>query len=187
MGRDKAVLQVENERLIDRAVDALAPLGGHVVVARGSRPEIPGLRARQLPDRLRDAGPLAGIEAGLRAGSTPLVAVVAVDTARVSADLLLELAARWDGSSVAVVPVVDGRLQPLHACWSSGALDDVTAALDGGERSPTRFLEQHQAQRVGDEVWSEHDADAAFARSFNRPADLGGSPSGQSPTGPGGA
>lgn len=171
MGRDKATLEVGGRRLVDRAVATLEELGGTVVVATGGR-SIPGLAVRQTPDRIRDAGPLAGIEAGLVAARSVLVAVLAVDSAAPSAPVLGALAEAWDGTALAVVAEVDGVIQPLHACWSRSGLDLVSAALDRGERSPTRLLQRHDAQVVAEEVWAGHDPQGRFARSLNEPSDL---------------
>lgn len=171
MGRDKATLEWGGSRLVDHAVGCLAELGGTVVVASGDR-TIADLRVAQVPDRRPSAGPLAGLEAGLSAVNTELVAVLAVDASDPSPGLFRALARWWDGEAPAVVPEVEGVLQPLHACWSRDALPGITAALERGERSPTAWLQRHGAQVAGPEVWSPADPEARFARSLNRPEDL---------------
>lgn len=178
MGRDKATLVHRDGRLVDRAVRCLEQLGGVVVVASGDR-TIADVEVRQVRDHRPAAGPLAGIEAGLRSVSTALVAVLAVDTADPDPELFRELAQCWDGEAVAVVPEVDGILQPLHACWSRTALPGIAAALQRGERSPTRWLRRSGAQLAGPEIWAVRDRDPGFARSLNRPEDLDPRPGGE--------
>ena len=88
-------------------------------------------------DHLPDAGPLAGIEAGLKATATPRAFLVAADHPFLSADLI----AGMDGVAISgpfdtVVPSKDGRLEPLHAVYSTEAwLPAVSSALDAGGRS----------------------------------------------------
>lgn len=161
MGVDKAMLVVDGQRMVDRAVESLAEVCGQVVVAAGTR-TIHGLSVAQIADA--GVGPLGGIVAGLRAAPTALVAVVAVDMPTIDTALLLRLAQEWDGES-AVVPVTGDRLQPLHAVYSTAAASDLEALLDAGDRSPTRAL-----QRLGCRAVPV--ADAAFATNLNRPDDL---------------
>lgn len=176
MGRDKALLNIEGERLIDRVLRRLSPLGGEIVVARGARPEIDGLGVPQVGDRLSDAGPLAGIETALTHLGTDLIAIVAVDLPYASPEVLRRLADEWDGSAIAVVPEVGGQVQPLHAVWAGETLPQVTAALDAGERSPSAFVVSGGAQVVGEDVWQDLASDATFAANLNRPADLRSGP-----------
>jgi molybdenum cofactor guanylyltransferase len=118
-----------------------------------------------------DAGPMAGIVAGLEAAGTDLVAVVAVDLPLASADVLDALASSWDGEP-AVVPLVDGRLQPLHAVYSRDAAPALRQRLEAGLRSPTNAVAALGARVVGTDGWSHLDPGGSFARNINRPEDL---------------
>lgn len=171
MGVDKATLVVGGERLVDAAVAALAGVCGQVVVASGGR-TIDRLEVTQVADAVPGVGPLGGIVAGLAAVTATLVAVVAVDQPAVSAAVLRALADAWDGRTPAVVPIVGGRLQPLHAVYARAAHADLQAALAAGERSPTAVLERLGCQVAGPEVWAGSDPEAAFSRDLDRPEDL---------------
>jgi molybdopterin-guanine dinucleotide biosynthesis protein A len=70
------------------------------------------------------------------------------------------------------VPVVDGRPQPLHAIYASGAAGPLRALFDAGERSPTAALARLGALHVQPAVWRAADHDGRFARGLNRPDDL---------------
>ncbi len=168
MGRDKPLLRVDGERLVDRVVRIVGAVADRVVVAAGTRP-LRVAEATVVPDP--GEGPLAGIVAGLAAVDAPHVAVVAVDQPDPCPGLLLTLAQRR-GGAVGAAPVVGGRLQPLHAVWGRAALPDLRAVLRAGERSPTRVLEDLGAVRVGPSVWGQHDPTGTFAVGWNRPADL---------------
>src|SRR2546430_13569094 len=81
MGRDKALMTLGGEPLVVRAVRLLSGVCSDVAVASGDgrRLDGAGLGVRQVADVVPDAGPVAGIAAGLEAARHALVAVVAVD------------------------------------------------------------------------------------------------------------
>src|SRR5688572_10450866 len=130
MGTDKALLTVEGQRLVDRAVATLAVCCESVMVASGAR-TIRGLEVPQLADALADGGPLAGILAAMAGAETSLLAVLAVDMPRASAGVFELLAEQWRDEAV-IIPVADGRAQPLHAVWAVAARTRLQAMLDGG-------------------------------------------------------
>lgn len=163
MGRDKAVLEFEGCRLVDRAVAALQTVCAEVFVAAGAR-TIPDLDIRAVADEAGAVGPLAGIVGALRHARTPLLAVAAVDLPFIDPPLLDSLARRWRDEA-AVVPRVDGLLQPLHAVYSVAAAPDFLRLLQAGERSPTAAVQRLAAAVV--DV-----ADGGFAVNLNAPQDL---------------
>lgn len=140
MGADKALIDVDGRPLVVHVADRLATVCAPVLVAPGAR-RLADLTWTQVDDRLAGQGPLAGILGGLAVATTPLVAVVGVDMPALSPNLFVTLARRWKGEP-AVVPVANGRLQPLHAVYAVAALTRFAALFDAGERSPTRALEQ---------------------------------------------
>ncbi|MDX1396279.1 MAG: NTP transferase domain-containing protein, partial [Gemmatimonadota bacterium] len=95
-----------------------------------------------LPDRLQIveddpglAGPVAGLVAGLAAVPYGVVVAVAADLPFVDSSLLAGLLDALDASpsADAVVPIVDGRDQPLCAAYRASA---VETARGLGSRSP---------------------------------------------------
>ena len=172
MGRDKAVLEIDGQRMIDRVIDRMSGLGGHVFVASGAARRLSDLSVPQLRDRIADGGPLAGIEVGLEAANSELVAVVGVDLPDSSPQVFRHLADAWDGNPVGIAPEVEGRCQPLHACWARSARPVVRGALDAGERSVTDLFMAAGGQLVGPKVWGELDPTATFVRNVNRLEDL---------------
>lgn len=130
MGRDKATLLVDGERLVDRAVDRLSTVCARVVVAPGAR-HLAGLAVEQVPDTDPGRGPLGGLVAGLEVARTPLVAVLAVDMPNADPAVLSALARCWRGEG-ALIPIVEGRPQPLHAVWSASSAAALRERLTHG-------------------------------------------------------
>ncbi len=124
IGGDKAVVAVERRPLVEYPLDALraagvAPL---FVVAK---------RDTTLPDLRADVGrwtepdtphhPLTGIVHALQqAGNRPVVAVAA-DLALLDAGTIRTLLRALRPDDAAVVPLADGRLQPLCAVYAARA------------------------------------------------------------------
>ena len=175
MGADKPALELEGERLVDRVVRLAREVAEEVVVLSGPARDLRPGGAEEIGDRGR--GPLAAVVTGLGHVSRDDVAVLAADAPHPCPELLVRLASRR-GDAVAAVPLVDGRLQPLHAVWGRGWRDRLGALVAEGERSPTRALERLDAVVLGVEDWSDLDPDARFAESWNRPDDLPGGVSG---------
>lgn len=171
MGQDKAALLVDGRRLVDRAIGALSPLGGRILIARGDRPSLD--LADEVPDAAGMSGPVAGVVGAAALVTTPAVAIVAVDMPTISAAVLRRLAVVVeDNSRSAAMPVVDGIAQPMHAVVSAAALPAMVALAREGERSLRRMLARLDAILVGPDGWADLDAHARFVVDWDRPADL---------------
>lgn len=165
MGSDKALLDVDGLPLVHHVAQRLATVCTTVLVAAGPR-RLPDLPWKQVDDHAAGEGPLSAIIGGLGAATTPLVAVVAVDMPHVEPAVLVSLADAWDGRP-AVVPVVAGRPQPLHAVYAVAGLARLAAAFAAGERSVSRVL-----PRVGALFVTVDDA-GPWADDLDTPEDLG--------------
>jgi molybdenum cofactor guanylyltransferase len=143
MGRPKADLPVQGVTLIEWIVARLGPDFAETIVAGAPTPYgargATALGTVSAPDLRPDAGPLAGIEAGLRAARSPYAFVIACDMPRASARLAELLLSRCLGHDAAV-PQADGRAQPACAAYSKGASAAIGAYLDRGERRATEML-----------------------------------------------
>jgi molybdenum cofactor guanylyltransferase len=172
MGSDKASLVVDGRRMIEHAVDAVRPLGGQVLVARGEQPRL-GV-GHEIADEPGLDGPLAGIVGAIDLVRTEVVAIVAVDMPSIDPAVLRRLAALMLAAGrAAAIPVVGGVPQPLHAVLSSSVMPLVRDLAMAGERSPRRVFAHLDALVVGPDGWQDLDASGAFARDWDTPADLG--------------
>ena len=140
MGRAKAALPVAGVTLLEWMVQRLGPQFAEIIVAGAAAPA----GAREAPDRRADAGPLAGIEAGLLAASSPYVFVVACDMPRASARLAALLIQRCAGHDAAV-PRLDGRAQPTCAAYARTGAAKIGGYLDRGARRATEMLDELDA------------------------------------------
>jgi molybdenum cofactor guanylyltransferase len=139
MGRDKLLLRVGGETLVERVSNALSARCEEVILAgRGEAP--PGVLA--VADARPGQGPLAGMEAGLAAARYPLVFVAAGDMPFLSAGLVDHLLGILrDRDALAAVPDDGGRTHPLCAAYSREVMPRLRSALDGGVRAARGFLD----------------------------------------------
>lgn len=145
MGRPKETLPWQGSTLIERKVAELASGFDEILIATSAPDRLPlALRPNAIADRRRDAGPLAGLEAGLEAARNETVLAIACDMPHVDLDLVTTLLDRL-GRHDAVVPYVGVKPDPLCAAYSRRALVAVRKVLDAApERgAPAASLLRH--------------------------------------------
>lgn len=133
MGRDKAAVEVGGVSLARRSGEILAGTTGPVVEVG---PGTSGLPA--VTETPPGSGPLAAVVAGWQhlveqTGEKRPAVVLACDLPDLPRALVAWLVAQPGDHSV--VPVVDGRRQPLCARWSVADLERAGASFATGERS----------------------------------------------------
>ncbi len=146
MGQDKTVLEFEGQTLLQRTVGLLQTVFPRVLVSvRSPRQDV---SVPQVIDEYPDAGPLAGLCAGLAKVDTPWVFAVAADMPFLMPEVIRQLASRREGVQ-AVVPVIQGCPQPLAAYYAASALPEIRALLAApGKHSLRGALERLTVCRV---------------------------------------
>lgn len=143
MGCDKAMLVLGEHSLLQRVIAIVQPIFPQVLVSvRQHRPDID---LPQICDTHANAGPLAGLCAGLEQSTTPWIFAVATDMPFLRPALIEHLARQRSGHQnyQAVVPVVTGHPQPLAAFYSVSTLAVIQGLLaGGGKRSLRAALER---------------------------------------------
>lgn len=135
-GRDKGLVPLPDGRLLVEAVSQrLRPqVGALLISANRNRSAYQHWGDEVLRDLRPDhPGPLAGIEAGLLAATTPFVLVVPCDAPALPHDLGQRLAAAIGGAAAAM-PHDGTRLQPLFALLRRDAALPLTRRLLDEER-----------------------------------------------------
>lgn len=170
MGQDKAVLEVDGQRLVDLAVARMATVADHVLVASGGRSLG---HADEVPDAPDCTGPLAGILAALRRTEADVLAIVPVDAPHTDPRVVARLAELCGTSGrAACVMHADGHVQALHAVIARGALPAVEARVAAGERSPRGLLAWLDARRVDVDGWGDLDGAGRTVQDWDSPADV---------------
>lgn len=173
MGRDKASLVLGEQTLLERVADVMQTVFPRVVVSvRTPRADV---ALPQVCDTYADAGPLAGLCAGLEHAAqtgVPWIFAVATDMPFVRPALIEQLATYRAGVD-AVVPLINGHPQPLAAFYSINALPAVRALLDGdGKRSLRAALERLRVAHVHAAELNAADPGLASFVDLDTPEDL---------------
>jgi len=129
-GRDKALVLVDGEPLVERVRGVARRVLGEVVVVGGAHQDI--------GDEEVDGGPLLAVVSAWRwAGRARALVVLACDLPTLDEATVRRLAAPLEGCE-ARVPLVGGERQWLAAHYSVAALRRLEAAVEHGERSMRR-------------------------------------------------
>lgn len=145
MGTDKALEDLAGSRLVDRAVASIGSVADEVLLATGSGPRYSELGLECVLDEIKDAGPLAGLVAGLRAAKlrgAGRLAVSACDTPRALAEVFQALSKHLESALAdAVLLRTQSGLEPLIAIYRVSCLAPAAKALKAGRRRMTSFHE----------------------------------------------
>ncbi len=139
MGRDKRGLVVGGKALLTTAVDLVASVSDETIVScrRTSRPDPRLYRGRtvRLVFDEREAGPLGGVEASLRAASHDMAVVIPVDMPGLTTAMLATLivAALERPAGAGAVFVDELGASPFPAVYRRSVLPQLSAQLDAGD------------------------------------------------------
>jgi molybdopterin-guanine dinucleotide biosynthesis protein A len=170
LGRDKALLTLEGETLLERAVRTLQETTAEQIVVGPPERRDQSRVAKVYQDLYPSSGPLGGIYTALHFASNPLVLVVACDMPFLNADLLRLLLSLADGYDV-VLPVPDGRGEQLHAVYRTTCQPAIEQQIASGDFKIDRFFDRARVRRVDVEELRQHDPELRSFRNVNTPED----------------
>lgn len=148
MGRPKAMIPFAGVPLVERVFDAVraqtvacALLGSGEVPARLQQ-------CARIPDAPDAQGPLAGILAALRSRPDAAWLIAACDMPTVTPAAIAWLTAERRSERIAVLPSVEGQIEPLLAIYEPAARMALEDAARSGCLSPRALASHPQASIV---------------------------------------
>jgi len=168
-GRDKALLEIGGETLLQRTVATLRAACGDVLIVGPPERGIQAPGTPVLQDERPGVGPLGGIATALRARPGAAALVVAVDMPFLNLALLKQLVALSVDADV-VLPVVDGRGQQLHAVYGQRCLAEIDAQIATGDYKIDRFFSNIRVRRVEEAELRRFDPMLRAFQNVNTPA-----------------
>jgi phospholipid/cholesterol/gamma-HCH transport system ATP-binding protein len=166
MGRDKALLPIGEETLLEHAARAVEAAAGNVTLI-GPPERYPNLTYRILPDQVEDAGPLGGLVTALTIMETDWALICACDLPGVTPEFLrsmVEIAESGKVDADCVIPETASGLQPLCAVYHRRCLDRARTALDRKSLKMQDFVSTLRTNVVPV-------SDSALLRNVNTPED----------------
>ncbi len=162
MGRDKALIQIGDRRLVEVAASALAEAGaGEVFVVGGDAEALAALGFEVVGDEFPGEGPLGGVITALERAHHDIVAVLACDHIATEAPAVRSVVGALGTGDVAV-PIVEGRSQTMHAAWRRSTRAHLRSRFEAGARSLRQGMAGLDVVQLldGDPCWY-RDADVA--------------------------
>ena len=162
LGRDKALVELDGQSLVQRVIAVLQLVSPDIVVVerRGQGLQLDGVRV--VADLAPYEGVLAALAAGLSAAKQDWCLVVACDMPFLNVALLNYMISQAPGHD-AVVPRLPVGIEPLHALYHRRCLVAIGQALRAGEKRVASFYRSLRICFLGIE---QIDRFAATRRSF---------------------
>jgi len=170
MGRNKALLEVNGERMIETAYRRMTELFDEVLLVTNTPECYDFIPCRKIADIYPGMGPLGGIHAALTSSTAERAFVTACDMPGLNPRLIRELCSIQDGGDV-VIPETPGGLEPLHAVYSKSCLPKMEKMLLAGERRILSFFDLAQVRLVPRGRIAALDPDYASFRNINTQED----------------
>jgi molybdopterin-guanine dinucleotide biosynthesis protein A len=171
MGRDKSQIPWGVGTMLSHALEQMKPVAEEVLVVGAA--EIAEVSARVLSDEFIGSGPLSGIHAALAHTRTDWNLIVAIDMPLVNSELLGFISDYADDvEHYAIVPKIDGVLQPLCALYHRRLLPEADRVLKEGQLSVRRLLERVDTRIIEEQELVKRGFSAEMLMNVNTPQDL---------------
>jgi molybdopterin-guanine dinucleotide biosynthesis protein A len=175
LGKNKALERFGGRTLIERVIGSIVPLTTEVLVVVAQPEQAAAFRlppaVRVVSDRYPGKGSLGGIFTGLDASTEPWSLVVACDMPFLNGELLRHL--MGESSNVdAVVPLLGGQPEPLHALYSKACLTPMERMVRAGDLKIAPLFEAVRVRYVDEGTIDRIDPRHLSFFNINTQADL---------------
>lgn len=140
MGRDKLVLTVDGQTLLESAISRFAKEFTNVYLSVAEADKYPDSAAPSIVDILPGAGPISGLHAALTRLAVEGVFLVAADmpyACPLAAGKIIELCGEHDAC---LIRLPDGKLEPLFAYYRKSLLPRCVDIIKSGDYRMTELL-----------------------------------------------
>jgi len=174
-GRDKSVEIVAGRPLLQHVVDAVSPIASEIVVVRApgtSPPPVNSETPLRHAEDVRAGGALAGLYSGLQVCSQSVALALGCDMPLLSRPLVSYLRGLLDRDVDVVMPLWEGKEEPLHAFYRRTCLAAIEKALDGGKKRFVDVLPDVRVRYVSHDELQRLDPEGRSFWNVNYPSDL---------------
>lgn len=169
-GRDKALLVIQGETLLARALRMLRQATAEQFILGPPERSAQAPGTLVLPDEVANSGPLGGIYTALRAAAHDRLLVVACDMPFLNVALLQFLLSLAEDADV-VLPRIGGRSEQLHAVYRRTCIAPIAEQLESGDFKIDRFFDRVRVRTVDEDELRSYDPDLRSFRNVNTPED----------------
>jgi molybdopterin-guanine dinucleotide biosynthesis protein A len=170
-GSNKAFVEINGVRMIDRVAGVMKSIFYRVVLLTNTPEEYAYLRMPMVEDLVKGFGPMGGIYTGLMTLSDETGFFVACDMPFLSESLIRHMVDVRDDFD-AVVPRMDWMLEPLHALYSKDCLPVIKEAIRQNQHQILKCFAKLRVRYVDEEELRLWDPDLRSFFNINKPQDL---------------
>lgn len=171
MGKNKAFLEINGQRIIDRTKQLFVDLFDEVFLVANSTLDYLDLNLRVVSDLFPGGGALGGIYSGLFHASHSHAFVAACDMPFLNKALISHLSALSPGYDI-VIPKMEDGWQPLHAVYSPKCLPFMEDLLQKKNLKIIDFFPKVKKREVTTEEILPFDPQLVSFLNINTPEDL---------------
>jgi molybdopterin-guanine dinucleotide biosynthesis protein A len=172
-GSNKAFVEIEGLRLVDRIAGVMKSIFHRVVLLTNTPEEYAYLRMPTVEDLVKGLGPMGGVYTGLMTLSDEVGFFVACDMPFLSESLIRHMVEVRDDFDV-VVPRMDWMLEPLHALYSKKCLPVIQDAIERRQHQIVKCFAGMRVRYVDEEELRLWDPALRSFFNINKPQDLPG-------------
>ena len=170
-GRPKALMTLGGRRIIERVLDAMAPVVDDVLIVTNTPDLYDFLRLPMVGDAYPDHGSLGGIYTGLAAASGDAAFTLACDMPFVHREVARLVVGRA-GEGDVVIPRVGGQFETMHAVYAKACLPHIETRLKAGRLRIVGFFESVRVVEIDEAEVARHRAPEVAFMNVNTPEEL---------------
>ncbi len=171
MGANKSLVELNGKPLIQHVLESLRRLNAPVLLVTNSPDQYSRFQVPMVPDIVPGKGSMGGIYSALVNSAAPFTLCVASDMPFLNVDLLIYLLSLRTGFD-AVVPMIDGQPQGLHAVYHRRCAEPIRKLIDRNELRITGLFEHLRVRLVGEAAIRAIDPELRSFTNLNTPEEL---------------
>lgn len=165
MGTNKALLKINEKTNIERIMNQLRDFQEIILVTNEPK-EYEFLNVKMTMDQYPGKGPLAGLHAGLLASACEANLLVACDMPFITSDLA-HLLIEKIGEDDAVIPVINGKQQPLFSVFKQNVIKKIEDCIENDRLRMKQLLEGIHVHYMSDDDFIQYRLDELERIFFN--------------------
>ncbi len=171
MGTNKAFIEVNGERLIDRTVRLFKDIFKEVILVTNSPLEYLDQDVQVVTDIIKGKGAIGGIYTGLFYSTFDCSFVSACDMPFLNRNFIEHMIANIGHHDIVVPDSTDG-LQPLHAIYSRKCLNHIKKLINIDKLKVTGFYKNLKILKIPDDTIKSYDSEGRMFFNVNSKEDL---------------
>ena len=171
MGKNKAFIQINGHRIIDRTVSLFREIFDDVLLVTNTPLDYLELNVRLVTDLIPGKGSLGGIYTGLFFSSSPKAFFVGCDMPFLDRKVIQYFLSLAQTADIVVQRTKD-HWQPLHAIYSRTLLKPIERLLEQGELKIIKAYQGMRVREIAEEELKPFDPDLHTLSNINTPEEL---------------